>query len=292
MTDFSLADLRLFLTAGQTGSFGRAATASGLAQPSVSARIRGLERSVGAELFRRSRRGVRFTRAGEQFAVVAERMLELAERGRIAIQEDVADETFTLGVHGTYAPTFVPSVLDCLGESTVLHVRDAHSDELIQLLDRREVDLAIVVPVPTPATVRVQPLLRDEVVCIARSGHGVWAAQPLDVTVFATAPVTVHAWGDTARVFVDALAEAGVRSSSVRWVSTASTVVALVRDRDHIGIVPQSAVAGEIERGDVGVLHIDGFPRWQAPLMLAFRDDRHREPTIAHVRRELLRPTV
>ena len=59
-----LTDFALFLEVAQQGSFSRAAGTLRLAQPSVSARMAGLERSVGQELFARSTRGVTLTAAG------------------------------------------------------------------------------------------------------------------------------------------------------------------------------------------------------------------------------------
>ena len=79
-----LADFALFLEVAQQSSFSRAASALRMAQPSVSARMAGLERSVGQELFARSARGVTLTAAGRALEPYARRCVALAEEGRQA----------------------------------------------------------------------------------------------------------------------------------------------------------------------------------------------------------------
>ena len=57
-------------------SFSRAAEALGLTQPSVTARIQGLERDLGETLFERNGRGVRLTEMGTTFLPHARRALK------------------------------------------------------------------------------------------------------------------------------------------------------------------------------------------------------------------------
>lgn len=288
MTNYSLEDLRILLTAEHTGSLGRAAIELGLAQPSVSARVRQLERCVGTALFIRSRRGVRLTAAGERFVAIARRMLDLAAQAQVAISDANQDTVFTLGIHGTFAPTFVPKALAVLDDKVTLHVRDAHSEELVQLVDRKEVDLAIVVPVPTPASVRLQPLLDDEIVCVVHPDHPAAAlSPPVTLSAIADSPLTIHAWGDTTHAFLQLVTESGIPTGSTRWVATASTVITLARDLDHVGIVPRSAVEGEIRRRELAVLDLAGFPTWTTPLLLAFRHDRQDHPETSRLCHEL-----
>ena len=54
----SLHQLRCFLTVYEQGSLTAAAEELGYAQPSISEQIRGLEKSIGLQLFRRVGRGV------------------------------------------------------------------------------------------------------------------------------------------------------------------------------------------------------------------------------------------
>jgi len=62
---FDLTDLRLFIAVADARSITGGADRAHLALASASARIKGLEHAFGVELFRRGRRGVKLTAAGE-----------------------------------------------------------------------------------------------------------------------------------------------------------------------------------------------------------------------------------
>src|SRR5215472_2648214 len=62
---FDLVDLNLFIAVADSRSITRGADRSHLALASASARIKGLEEALGVDLFKRGRRGVELTAAGE-----------------------------------------------------------------------------------------------------------------------------------------------------------------------------------------------------------------------------------
>ena len=63
-----LDSLELLISIATTGSLGRAATARGISQPAVSARIQRMEQVVGVPLVERSARGSSLTAAGALLA--------------------------------------------------------------------------------------------------------------------------------------------------------------------------------------------------------------------------------
>ncbi|BAN26352.1 transcriptional regulator LysR family [Caballeronia insecticola] len=59
--------MRLFIRVADTGNFSKAARAAGISQPTASKTIAGLEARLGAQLLRRSSRGLSLTDAGQSF---------------------------------------------------------------------------------------------------------------------------------------------------------------------------------------------------------------------------------
>lgn len=74
-----LRHLKYFVTAAETGHFGRAAERLHIVQSALSMQIRALEAELGVILFERSNRRVTLTSAGELFREEAERTLRQAE---------------------------------------------------------------------------------------------------------------------------------------------------------------------------------------------------------------------
>ena len=75
----NLRDLRCFLAVAETGAAGRAASALGLAQSTVSSRLARLEETLGTALFRRTAIGFVPTPAGRRLERLAEPLLEEAD---------------------------------------------------------------------------------------------------------------------------------------------------------------------------------------------------------------------
>jgi len=84
---FDLVDLRLFAAIADEGSITAGAARAGLALPSASARVRGMEQALGTALLERQRRGVRPTSAGLALAHHARLLLEQVERMRGELRE-------------------------------------------------------------------------------------------------------------------------------------------------------------------------------------------------------------
>lgn len=84
---FDLIDLKLFLNVSEAGNITAGAARSHLSLASASARIRGLESSLGIALLERGRRGVTPTAAGKALAQHARLILQQVER----LQSDLTD---------------------------------------------------------------------------------------------------------------------------------------------------------------------------------------------------------
>ena len=80
--------LKTFLEVAKTRHFGRAATALFLTQSAVSARIKLLEDSLGAELFIRKRNDIQLTPAGNRLVQHAESLVKGWERARQTVAQD------------------------------------------------------------------------------------------------------------------------------------------------------------------------------------------------------------
>jgi DNA-binding transcriptional LysR family regulator len=78
--EWSLRELRFFVTAAEAGSFTEAAAQLYVSQAAVSRTIAGLEKTVGDRLLRRVPRGCELTSTGQQLLPHARRVLSEAER--------------------------------------------------------------------------------------------------------------------------------------------------------------------------------------------------------------------
>ena len=224
----SLHQLTCFLATYEHGSLTAAAEELGYAQPSVSEQIRGLEKSLGVQLFRRVGRGVVPTTVADTLRPHAERVLAAVDDARQAVQSVKAFETGTIrfGMFGTarlYA-----------GAGLVADVLSRYPGVRVELIGQNSMDVqedlrrgrieAAMIAVPTVASegLDITPVARDELVYIS--------ADPAHLET----PVTAHR-----------LALASLVMPETTWRADDSTRKVLRRMLHETGRNPQTRIEVE-----------------------------------------------
>lgn len=144
----TLRQLHYLKLLAEHGSFGRAAEAAHVTQPTLSAGIQELERALGSAVVDRARSGVILTAVGEEAlrraTVILNEAEELVEAAKNAGQPLTG--RFRLGVIPTIAPFLLPRALPRLRErfpKLRLFLREDLTHRLIALLRSGQLDAAL-----------------------------------------------------------------------------------------------------------------------------------------------------
>ena len=224
----SLHQLTCFLATYEHGSLTAAAEHLGYAQPSVSEQIRGLERTLGVELFRRVGRGVVPTTVADELRPHAERTLASVREAQQAVQRVRSLETGTIrfGMFGTarlYA-----------GAGLVADVLARHPGVRVELVGQNSLDVQedlrrgrleaamIAVSSATSEGLTITPVARDELVYIS--------ADPTHLE----SPLTAHR-----------LAQASLVMPETTWRARDSTRIVLRQMLHETGRNPQTRIEVE-----------------------------------------------
>lgn len=176
--DVQLRQLEYFVAVARTRHFTRAASAVHVAQPSLSKQIRALERDLGAPLFNRARGNISLTEAGETLLPLATRILADVESARVQVRELVGLERgqLRLGATPTLSTVLLPAALRRFREAYPridIFVEERGGRELVQLLARGQLDLALVVlPLHTGDPALATAPLLDEPLVVAAPADG------------------------------------------------------------------------------------------------------------------------
>ena len=160
----------------ENGTFGRAAEAARVTQPTLSAGIQELERALGAAVVDRARSGVILTTVGEEALRRATAILneaeELMEAARNAGQPLTG--RFRLGVIPTVAPYLLPKALPMLRErfpKLRLFLREDLTQRLIGQLKAGQLDAALIALPFDMAGLQWAHVADDELLAAMPSGH-------------------------------------------------------------------------------------------------------------------------
>ncbi len=230
----SLHQLRCFLATYEHGSLTAAAEELGYAQPSVSEQIRGLESTLGVQLFRRVGRGVVPTTVADTLRPHAERTLAAAEETRLAAQQVRRIETGTIrfgmfGVARLYAGAGL--VADVLARHPGVRVEliGQNSAGVQEDLRRGRLEAAMIaIPQVTSEGMQVTPVARDELVYIS--------ADPERLRT----PVTAKRFAEARLVMPD-----------TTWRAEDSVRILLRQWQHETGLNPQTRI--EVEDPEIAV---------------------------------------
>jgi DNA-binding transcriptional LysR family regulator len=167
-----LNDLETFAAVARTGTMTRAAEQLATVQSNVTARIRLLERELGAPLFHREARGVSLTSAGQRLLPYAERVGELVREARRALADDGHPRgPLVVGSLETTAGLRLPPVLAAYAArypDVDLTLRTGTTAELVGEVLGRRLEAALVAgPVEHPELCEQSVLVEELVVATA-----------------------------------------------------------------------------------------------------------------------------
>jgi LysR family transcriptional regulator, nitrogen assimilation regulatory protein len=161
--------LKTFVAAYEEASFTKAAQRLNATQPGVSVKIATLEADVGMPLFERNTRSVTPTVAGRR---LYPRALQLIHDLNSAAQEirslagTVAGQV-AVGIPPTLSKAILAPVLSGYLDafpSVDVRIFEAHSDTLLELVERSELDFAVVTKLADHPSVNYRKVFRDRFV--------------------------------------------------------------------------------------------------------------------------------
>jgi LysR family hydrogen peroxide-inducible transcriptional activator len=159
ITAVSLTELRYAVALAEERHFGRAARACSVTQPTLSAQIQKLEKTLGVKLFERSSKSVHLTRIGEE--IVAQARLALDATAKIVDVVRVGREPLSgplsLGVIPTLSPYLLPWLVPALRRAyprLQLVFREIKTRDLVDELVHHHLDAGLLaLPIHSPGIV-------------------------------------------------------------------------------------------------------------------------------------------
>jgi DNA-binding transcriptional LysR family regulator len=183
---FQLQQVEGFLEVARRGSVSRAAEALFITQPTLTARLHGLERELGARLFLRTPRGMRLTEAGHAWVPFAERAMRALVDGRDALEQVVTASAGHLMIAS--APAVSTYVLPGLLEKFVaahprveVSVRTGHSEDIVNLVLREEVQVGLGRQIHHP-DIELRPFHKEVLVLVCAPDHAFTARRSVTLS--------------------------------------------------------------------------------------------------------------
>jgi DNA-binding transcriptional LysR family regulator len=245
---FDLRQLRYFVAVAREGSLTHAAATIPIAQQSLSAQIRSLERQVGAPLFERGPRGVELTEVGAALLKEAQPLVTHADRAFDRVRRAAVGERQTLSVGflpsvGNYV---VPPVVRAFSKTypeIALYTEDLPIAGLVDRLRDGRLDAGLTRP-PLVDDLATEVVLSEPVAAVLPAGHPLADAESLDLADLANEPWVLtprSSWEPWHRKYDRDFAAAGFVPQIVQRGSSVQSLLALVAAGLGVTRLPLSA---------------------------------------------------
>ena len=272
------------------GSFAKAAASMFLTQPSVSARVQGLEGALGRRLFERTGRGVRLTRAGGVFLPIAERLLKTVVEGRQALEAAQSSEggLVTIAAALSVSTYLLPEIVKGFRDehpAARVSIRSGHSRDVLRMVLDQEAEIGLARGLRHPA-VHTARLGRDEIILVAPPSHAFAHRREVRLAEVAGQPLILFDKGSSDWVLITGFfRRGGLLPNVVLELEGIEAAKKMVEKDIGITMLPQLAVRQELQTRSLVHVRISDAPSLGRHVDLVYR----REGTLSEIARAFRR---
>ncbi len=278
-----LVPLQTFHLVVRHGSFTAAAQHLGITQPAVTQQIRRLEGALGLRLFQRDGRRIAPTEAGQTLAAFAQRIFQLVDAARDALEGVAELQTghLRIGASRTAGAYYVGDLLDRFkrrypGVKVSLSVGNSQTI-LAGILDFT-LHAGLVAGRPTEPQLVALPLIRDRLLVALPPGHLLARKPILTIRDLHGHPLVLREPGSTTRRLIEEAWQArGLTVEPAMELESNEAIKSAVADGIGVAIMAQAAISQDVAGGRLVAR------RLREPLRLEFALVHHRDRVLSPV---------
>lgn len=252
--------LETFVWISRLGSFRAAAQRLYTSQPSVSARISGLEDQLGVALFERVGRRVVLTAKGRELLTYAEKILHLhGEMLQVVAKPDSIQGSIRLGVAETIAYTWLPRLIERVSEAYPAINLELDIDISVNLAEKlmnHDIDIAFLMGKVHQTGIVNQPLCRYPLVWVASPRLDI-PPGPVSVSELAKWPIITYPRRSEPYTIIRSLVDPMNHSTRIHSSSSLSTIIRMTVDGIGVSALPREIVQRELQSGVLHQFEVD-----------------------------------
>ncbi len=270
--------IEAFLAVARRGSISAAVEELVVSQPAVTARIQGLERALQVDLFVRTRSGSRLTEAGRAFLPHAERTMTAIAAGRRAVADVLSGSggRLTIGAAPAVSTYVLPAVLHRFQAEhplVQLSVRSGHSEEVLDMVLREEVEIGLMRPIQH-AEVVTSPLYEDELILVVHRSHAFAAPGQIRMAQMATEHLILFDRTSSYHELTSSIfRQAGIDPRGYLEVDNIDAAKRMVEQRLGIALLPLTSVQAEIGSGRLAPVTVEDMAPVRRQIVVVRRRD-------------------
>ena len=270
-----LRQLKYFRVIAEVKSFNRASAVLFVSQPALSRQIKLLEDELETKLFFRDGRGAQLTPAGVEFYTHVRGIEKRLNEAREATEKYSGKSSeIAIGVPpslGTRFMTNITLAIKNLFPQISLILIEDFSHQLIDWVHSGRLDIAIVYGKPKSSAARCVPFASTNLYLLKSASSSDETTEKISFADLVNYKLLSPAVPSTTRSKLEDIAESlDAKLEFELQIDSQSTLIRLVSDGDYHCVLPYSAVAEEVARGEICAIEIvDPCPLLELSVMTA-----------------------
>lgn len=272
-----LKQIRYFVSIADCGNVSRAAEILHIAQPSLSAQLRGLEETLGVQLFVRHHRGVTLTELGRRFYEQARSILNTVEYATDLVRTQSRELVgrIRVGLPTSAARGLALRLVKAVAArhpTVSVHIVEAMTGDLDEWLEAGKLDVALLSnPKAFENVVSMELMVEDLMLVVGREAPLARRKQ-VEFEKILKQPFVLPSNSHVIRIVVQACAaRKGLKFDVAIDCDSLTGIVQLVKG-GYCTIGPRFAIAEEISGGQlVAVPIVKPTPRWELSVVRSKR---------------------
>jgi DNA-binding transcriptional LysR family regulator len=265
MKNATFRQLRVFNEVARHLSFARAAENLHLTPPAVTMQVKELEGHVGMPLFERQGKQVSLTTTGEYMLVYTRRILATVKDAEDAAARLQRAETgvLTIGMVSTAKYFMMKMLAEFRSKHVGVELKPVigNRDQLVQMLQNNEVDIAVMGRPPKELLTRAEPFAAHPHVFVSTPGHVLAQRGHLSVEDLRPYDFIVREPGSGTRSAMEKFfVEARVKPRLQIQLHSNETLKQAVMAGLGIGFISLHTIGLELQHGLIALLDVEGAP--------------------------------
>ncbi|WEL53055.1 LysR substrate-binding domain-containing protein [Pseudomonas kermanshahensis] len=280
--------LKTLIHVAELGSLSKASDRLHIAQPALSRQIRQLEKELGVYLFERHGRGMIITDAGSEVLQHATRIMDELEAIRSSVVGGHAS------FRGAVAIGTTPTIAEIVTVPLVTRIREAHpelsirfssafSGYLVDWIQRGELELAISYDLEPLHTLRIVPVMMENLVLVGPRSAGLAWDNPVNFATLAQQQLVLPSPRHGLRKIMDhCAADVGFKIAANVEADSFGAMIDLVRHGFGLTALPLASIYTHLQNGTLCAAPLIE-PTPMRKLVMVSPADRHVSPATRYV---------
>lgn len=246
--------LEAFMYVVQLKSIHKAANALFLSQPTVTARIKTLERELNTELFLRHGRGITLTEQGRAFIPYAEQIIQTYKEGKKIMKERDEQEEISIGANVITSQYFIPFALPIWKKENPdfrFKFVSGTNDMLLEKLLQKQIDIAFIRDL-SHENLQRREVLDNSVKLVVYPGHPLLQEKEITAKRLAEEAMVFFECGAFDWNRVHKLFEVEKVEPKIEFqVDHLEVAKSIIKSQCAIGFLPYLCIKNELSKGEL-----------------------------------------